>query len=116
MTKRLVDGEPKSCDTGPSSLQQLWHWPGLALERLASWGLLGNVAKKLERGLEMTTAYSGVGSVETALDFIQTACVRRGLDDGCVEVMSACDVAEHCRKVLLAHPIGTSRAACVSAL
>ena len=122
MAKRGADGVPKPVqsgltlpfveDCGPRDLQQLWFWPAMALDKLASWNLLEVLEEKLVVGINMSTSYSGVGSAETALDFLVTACVRRGMGLGLVEVTTATDVSQACRSILLSHPYGISRTAC----
>ena len=122
MAKRGADGEPKpvQCgltqpfveDCGPRDLQQLWFWPAMALDKLANWNLLEILEEKLVAGVNISTSYSGVGSAETALDFIETACARRGMELGLVEVTSAADISPACRSILMSHSYGVSPAAC----
>lgn len=82
-------------DAGPQSVSQLWFWPSQAVLRLDQAELLDEVVKKLERGVRMTSAYSGLGSAETAMHFIWQAVVRHtGRAIAPVEVMAACDLAK----------------------
>lgn len=81
-------------DAGPQSVSQLWFWPSHAMLRLDQAQLLEEVVKKLQGGVRMTSAYSGLGSAETAMHFIWQAVVRHtGRAIAPVEAVAACDLA-----------------------
>ncbi len=57
-------------DPGPQCLVQPWWWPTWAVDRLRDVGLINPLIQKLNAGLRLTTAYSGLGAAEVAFEFI----------------------------------------------
>ena len=88
-------------DAGPQTIEQLWFWPTVAISRLGVAEVHNEHAQfvselvfKIRMGFKMSTAYSGVGSAETALSFIIQAMKRLGvyLDESeGATIVSACD-------------------------
>lgn len=88
-------------DSGPQTIEQLWFWPAIAISRLGAAEFHSQDAQfvselvfKMRMGFKMSTAYSGVGSAETALSFIVQAMKRLGvyLDESeGATIVSACD-------------------------
>ena len=109
--------------TSPGSREDLWHWPTWAVQRVQQAGMLSNLVNKFRSGVELTTDYSGVGTGEVALQFIQEAVCRLGIraretPSGwpSVACVRAGDLTEHCRKLLMCHRDGPTKPACSSAL
>lgn len=88
-----------SNDAGPQNLQQLWFWPVVAISRVIDVQetfprakLFAELRRKFEVGVELSTAYSGLGSAETAFSFIKEALERKSKGFPCEgTVVSACD-------------------------
>ena len=78
-------------DAGPQELSHLWWWPNVAVEKLSKFGLLDNVVYKLGMGINLSTAYSGLGAGETVFAFLREAVGRatNWLDFGPLCVQSA---------------------------
>lgn len=88
-----------SSDAGPQTLQQLWFWPVVAISRLMDLQenypkaqLFAELCRKFAVGVELSTAYSGLGSAETVFAFIKEALERKNPAAPCEGiVVSACD-------------------------
>ncbi|CAK9091028.1 Uncharacterized protein SCF082_LOCUS42902 [Durusdinium trenchii] len=100
-------------DPGPVNYQELLHWPGVVLTRLANVDMLDILEEKFSSGIEITTSYSGVGSPETALGFLQQALGRYGCETGTLKVHSATEYSKHCQRILANHVDGPSKAECI---
>ena len=100
--KGLITGPVVS----PTTLGAIWRWPERYIKALPD--ILRNALGRNigTQPVYCTTAYSGIGMWETTLSYIIQPLVN---DASTLRVVSATDVSEHCKRVLLHHE-GPSKA------
>ena len=82
----------------PKTIKQILNWPSRYMRLLPQEGL-GIIATLFhEKGLAMSTNYSGIGMWETAVAYVGEA-----LGGAQVTNIHACDIDEDCLRVLLQH-------------
>ena len=82
----------------PKTIKQILNWPSRYMRLLPQEGL-GIIATLFhEKGLAMSTNYSGIGMWETAVAYVGEA-----LGGAQVTNFHACDIDEDCLRVLLQH-------------
>ena len=136
----VEDSEDDSLDldldangSGPKSLQELYQWPFMILDTLASdkpspYGthesglgdigfvqacpeslltssMLTSLVKNLDQALELHMKYAGIDCPSMVLDMLLSALQARGISTGSkLQHMTASDINRQCRKVLQAFP------------
>eukprot|EP00971_Amphidinium_carterae_P351652 6492212-Amphidinium_carterae.3 len=79
---------------GPDNAEALMRWPCFDFEAAADAGvpMLENLGKWLQRGISLSTSYSGIGSAEIAAEMVQVGAASRGLFDA--DTMQGFDFVE----------------------
>ena len=92
---------------GPTTLEGVLDFPRRFLADLARHDLVDNASMTLQRGVVITTSYSGMGGAETA-----AAMLANGLGEACgitpcLHFYSAVDNARRAQIALLGHNVGS---------
>ena len=94
-------------DLGPQTHEEMFMWPSTFLTQLRSWAgsadlLFDRAINKFERGVQMSSSYSGLGTAELAMHWLKQGFRLRGFLFGpnSLQCLRASDVDESCRAVL----------------
>ena len=87
----------------PLALADLLDWPARALHVLASRGeMRAHLSRNLRQGVSLRTHYSGMGTAEMSLQFLQAELAGQGGQGIGIVPIHACDLNEDCRQLLCA--------------
>lgn len=113
-------GAERVAPTAPCSLQEMMRWPWRNIQRLANEPVMrAHFSYWMERGVIMTTAYSGVGAPEIAARTTERSAIKAQIILASAkgfEFMEACDSKVTAQIALQRHGPPIARSACSATL